>query len=113
DAGALETASFDGVIGRGAGAGGAFTLLSTTVACVEIGLGAPASPTLPLNCPDSGGGSGSPRFISFADPGRLATSCSSARIIASAVLTETSGASARRGGKLNGGSSCGSRPVSR
>ena len=104
----FDTADFHGVIVRiGVGAGGGFELLSITVDCVDIGLGVPESPALLPSLPDrfSGGGSGSARFISFADACRLVTSCSSARMITSAVLVETSGASARRGGKLNGGSS--------
>ena len=115
DGAGVDTAAFHaegaGVAREGAGAG---ALFSITVDCVDIGLGVPASPALP-SCPDrgSGGGSGSARFISLADACRLVTSCSSARMIASAVFAETSGASARSGGKLNGGSSCGSRPVSR
>ena len=97
DADGFDTACFHGVIGREDGAGGALELPSTTVDCVEVGLGtcapaAAATSRLPLSCPDrlSGGGSGSARFSSFAEAGRLVTSCSSAFMIASAVFTETS-----------------------
>jgi hypothetical protein len=81
DAGAagLDTADFHGV--ERARAGDAGALFSTTVDCVELGLGATApvataSPPLPSNRPDrlSGGGSGSAWRISFADAGRLVRS---------------------------------------
>jgi hypothetical protein len=59
------------------------------------------------------GGFGSESLIARADAGRRAISLSSAAIIVCPVCGVTTGASSHTGGKLKGGCSCGSRPVSK
>jgi hypothetical protein len=86
---------------------------STTVRIEAIGEALPAPEP---GAPDgfgSGPGSGSACIMSRAEGGRFSMSLSSARITTSAVFIDTSGLRSRSGGKLKGGSSCGSRPLNR
>src|SRR5260221_11637379 len=86
---------------------------STTVRIDATGAALPAPAPSVRDALGSGPGSGNACIMSRADGGRFSTSLSSARITTSAVFMETSGLRSRSGGKLNGGSSCGSRPLSR
>ena len=100
-----------GVDERDARNGRAFTTVPAVIG-LEPGL-CPGLPMGPKALLLSDGGFGRESLIANADAGRRATSLSSAAIIVFAVCGETMGASSDTRGKLKGGCSCGSRPVSR
>ncbi len=109
----VEDAAGEAGAGRDAGLAGAAALPgSTTVATVEDGFAA-APEGGATSAGSSESGSGKASLIARAEAGRFAISCSSACITTRSVWTETAGASSRTGGKLKGGASCGSRPVSK
>jgi hypothetical protein len=102
--------------GRTAGGGTFLTatgagLVNTWVCIVDSGGGTAGGAK--INGDSSPLKAGSASSIATAEAGRFAGSCSKVHITTCSVCGETSGASSRTRGKLKGGSSCGSRPVSK